>query len=329
MLIKFEKYPITIILCLVWSIIDLFLILFNAEDTIRTIIGIPMIIFIPGYVLIYALFPTKKTDRGIDEIERLALSFALSIAIVPLIGLVLNYTTWGIRLIPLLISLELFILTIGLIAIYRWYRTTPENRYKIIINISFPKHESKIDKTLSIILGILIVTSLCLLVYAIVSPKIGERFTEFYILGPNYIADYYPSNLTTGENASVIIGIINHEYKTSNYTIEVWLSNQTTLFNITTNQNETIYNNLWFLDKINVTLEHKPLNLEEKWSPQWEYNYTFNITHKGYFKLVLLLYKNPTENYSKNYNYNMIALDKIDSKYIDAYRNIHLWINVV
>jgi len=38
----------------------------------------------------------SHSREGIDDgIERVALSFGLSIAIVPLIGLVLNFTPWG------------------------------------------------------------------------------------------------------------------------------------------------------------------------------------------------------------------------------------------
>jgi len=37
----------------------------------------------------------SHSREGIDGIERVALSFGLSIAIVPLIGLVLNFTPWG------------------------------------------------------------------------------------------------------------------------------------------------------------------------------------------------------------------------------------------
>lgn len=59
---------------------------------LRVPIGLLMVLFVPGYVLIAALFP-KRED--LDGIERIALSFGLSIAVVPLIGLGLNYTPWG------------------------------------------------------------------------------------------------------------------------------------------------------------------------------------------------------------------------------------------
>ncbi len=56
---------------------------------LRIPIGLLMVLFVPGYVLIAALFPRKG---DLDGIERIALSFGLSIAVVPLIGLGLNYT---------------------------------------------------------------------------------------------------------------------------------------------------------------------------------------------------------------------------------------------
>ena len=71
----------------------------------RIVLGLPFILFFPGYALIATLFPEKKS---LDLIERIALSFGLSIAIVPLIGFGLNYTPFGIRLDPILWSLIAF-----------------------------------------------------------------------------------------------------------------------------------------------------------------------------------------------------------------------------
>ena len=68
--------------------------------------------------LIEALYPVESE---LSPLERVALSIGLSLALVPLVGLVLNYTPWGIRLTPILISLT--ILTVGLLAVasYRKY----------------------------------------------------------------------------------------------------------------------------------------------------------------------------------------------------------------
>jgi len=76
---------------------------------VRWVLGSVFVLFLPGYVTVEALFPK---GRDLDGIERFALSVGLSLALVPLVGLLLNYTPWGIRLTPIVISLT--ILTLGL-----------------------------------------------------------------------------------------------------------------------------------------------------------------------------------------------------------------------
>ena len=324
MKVLFDKYPVDIIICMLWSTILLPVTFLNVEGTIRIILGLPFILFIPGYILIFALFPGRKTDQGIDIIERIALSFGLSIAIVPLFGLGLNYTEWGIRLEPILLSVFIFIIGIGTIAIYRWYNTSSDKRFIVSLDISLPKSENKLDRALTIILAIVIIIAMVSLVYVIATPKIGEKFTEFYLLGPGNIADKYPNNLTLDENASVTIGIVNHEYKTVNYTVEIWLINQSMYYNETENKNITVYHNMWFMDNLNISLPHKELDIEKEWTPQWQYIYTFNISRNGSFKIAFLLFTEPAEKYNPDEDYEDMAEQKINS----AYRELHLWLNV-
>jgi len=46
-------------------------ILFSPADWLRIILGLPFLLFFPGYTLVLALFPRKE---GLGGIERLALS---------------------------------------------------------------------------------------------------------------------------------------------------------------------------------------------------------------------------------------------------------------
>jgi len=317
---KLENYPLDIILCLIVSLLLVPLVLFNIQPTIRLILGLPFILFIPGYILVFALFPAKKTDRGIDTLERLALSFGLSIAIVPLIGLLLNYTPWGIRLEPILLSNLIFIISIGLYGIYRWNKTDPEERYIIPLKkLTLPKQEKPIDRILTIILIIAILIVIISLIYVITTPKTGEQFSELYILGPTGKATGYPRNLTTQENATITIGLANHENQPNNYTIQIWLINQTTL-----NNNQTIYNQMYYLNNITTTLPHQPINIEKQWQPQWTTNYTIHINRTGIFKLAFLLFKNNTKTYNTNIDYHAIADQIINNAYLEN----HLWITV-
>lgn len=315
----YRPYPLDILLCLLISLLLIPLVLFNFEPTLRLILGLPFLLFIPGYVLVFALFPARKTDRGIDTLERIVLSFGLSIAVVPLIGLLLNYTPWGIRLEPILLSMVFFIVGIGLFGVYRWKKTDPEERFIIPHHEALPKHENRVDRALTVILVIAILVVLVSLVYVIALPRTGEKFTEFYLLGPTGKAEGYPRNLTTQDNATVILGVANHEGRPVNYTIEVWLVNQTTT------DNQTIYNQMWYLTAITTVLPSEPVSTEEPWQPQWNYNYSFSIDKPGTFKLAFLLFTTPDiTSYSTDTNYSNIADQIITS----AYRETHLWITI-
>lgn len=87
---------------------------------IRYILGSIFVLWLPGYTLIKALFPTKKE---LDTIERAALSIGLSLVIVPIVGLLLNYTPWGIRLTPITMSLLALTTTFATAALIREHRT--------------------------------------------------------------------------------------------------------------------------------------------------------------------------------------------------------------
>jgi hypothetical protein len=89
----------------------------------RWVLGSAFVLFIPGYVALEALFPK---GRELDGIERLALSVGLSLALVPLVGLVLNYTPWGIRLDPIMVSLTTLTVGLALVAFARRFRVSVE-----------------------------------------------------------------------------------------------------------------------------------------------------------------------------------------------------------
>ena len=540
MKIEWKNYPADIIICLAWSFATIPAVILDLKAT-RIVLGLAFILFIPGYVLVFALFP-KRDD--IDVIERIALSFGLSIAVVPLVGLALNYTPWGIRLQPILASLISLVFVLSAIGWYRWKSLPVKDRFQISIDISLPKAEDRelysrkpkirklyfpkskskrvyfpktkisLDNILTIALVIAIIISISLLIYVIVMPHNGERFTEFYILGPDGKAEGYPTNLSVGENGTVIVGIANHEHKPMNYTVEVWgvnysyqpefdgkndyisvennetlnptkgitidtrvkpadsqpwnflgksgsyivgineesihfgiydpdakqadkngyvtvsatgnfsgwhhvactydstsremhiyvngsnMANMTTTggdglistsnsslyigkvwgkhFNGTIgyvriysralsvselsqnyngnvitnglisewdfnewqdvmkdrvgNNNGKIYgmpwrisgiSNMWFMDKIEVQLNSTPVNIEKEWKKQWEYNYSFNFTRKGQYKLAFLLFADDKDNFTAGKDY-----PEESGRLSEAYRECHLWITV-
>lgn len=270
---------------------DLFVLMPGLSETVfRNILGLPLVLFLPGYALIAALFPAKA---DLDGIERTALSFGLSIAVVPLIGLGLNYTPWGIRLLPILISLSIFTFVMCGLAYLRRANLSEEDSFevpfrKIALDLKaeiLEKPKPGLDTALTVVLVLSILLSVTTLFYVVVTPKEGEHFTEFYILGPDGMADNYPTNYTPGESGQVIVGIVNHEYRPVNYTIALKLENKS--LPLPENMQQ-------------VTIAH---------NETWEKTLTLTPPVEG-----------------KNMKLEFLLFNETDKN--TPYRDLHLWINV-
>lgn len=196
-------------------------IIFTLPDLLRVIVGLPFLLFFPGHVLLLVLFSRKE---GLGGIERVALSFGISIAIVPLIGLILNYTWWGITLESTLYSIAFFIFVMALIAWVKRMRLLEEERFSIEFQLRMPGWGGGTwGRVLSVLLAVAIMGALGTLGYVIATPKVGERFTEFYILGVDGKAAGYPTELATGQEGKVIVGIINREHEPVIYNVKVMI----------------------------------------------------------------------------------------------------------
>ena len=91
---------------------------------VRYVLGAIFVLFLPGYSLIKALFPGKE----LDNIERTALSMGISLAIVPLTGLILNYTPWGIRTTPITLTLLTLTIIFATVAIISEHQTKKQSQ---------------------------------------------------------------------------------------------------------------------------------------------------------------------------------------------------------
>ncbi len=213
------------------------------STSFRIVLGLPFLLFLPGYTLLAALYPKKEE---IDALERVALSFGLSIAVVPLIGLILNYTPWGIRLESVLYSTASFIFITSVVAMLRRAGLPKQERFCIEFWLKLPgQGGDALSKVLSIILLLSILWTLGTLGYVIATPKAGERLTEFYILGPDGTAQGYPTELVmsgdqivlvrygggeaheiAGDSGRVILGIVNREQANAIYSVRVIIDSE-------------------------------------------------------------------------------------------------------
>lgn len=235
------------------------------STVIRTSLAIPVLLFFPGYVLLAALFP-KKDD--IDINVRVALSFGLSIVIVLLMGLLLNFT-FGITLLPILGVLYIYTIVLVIIGIYIRGKLPEEIRFSISIDSIYYiisqklKPKNILDLMLNTIILFLILSTVGVIYYTVTMPKVGERYTEFYILNSSGNTNNYPAKVMANSNTTLLIGVVNHEYSPINYTVQVDLNKK--------------------------LLTSKTLSLDN--SETWEKNVTFSINKGANMELEFLLYK--------------------------------------
>jgi len=307
-----KAYPADLKIAVIWltaSILAIYLPVLN-ETPIGAILILPGILFLPGYCLIAALFPK---DSDIDLTERIALSIGLSVAIVPLIGLVLNFTPFGIRLDPILISLTIFILVMILVAHYRRAILPSEERFRFpfieIIgtfrNAIFPKGEGRVDRLLMLVITLAILAAVLATVYVIAVPKEGERFTEFFILGENRTAAVYPDLIITGQNYPMFIGVENHEYRNMNYTIETWVMRME--FDNVTNTSTILV--MDHGERLVLPLAHNETVIIP---------YNLSVKKTGYDRVEFLLFNETVP------GFDVTGSDRINA----SYRDLNLWITV-
>jgi uncharacterized membrane protein len=102
------------------------------EAYLRYVFGVPMLIFLPGYGFLRALFPQKMTKEvtksGLDLFERLVLSIGMSFALVPGLGLLLDFSPWGINLTSTVLALFVFTIAVSTVAIVRESRRTAQKK---------------------------------------------------------------------------------------------------------------------------------------------------------------------------------------------------------
>lgn len=249
-------------------------------------------------------------QSGIDGIERVALSFGLSIAIVPLIGLVLNFTPWGIRLVPIIITVSGFTLACVVVAAQRRWELPADEQFSVPYQTWIETGKTELfdpDDQMDAVLNVVLVLSILLAVgsvgYAVAVPPQGEQFTEFYLLTESpdgdLVADNYPETMSVGETADLIVGIENNEYETTEYTVVVQLQEVTTEGNNSTVVERTE------LDRFTTTVDHNETHHER---------HTLQPSRAG-------------ENLRVKYLlYDSAVPDTPTAE--TAYRDLHLWVDV-
>jgi uncharacterized membrane protein len=218
---------------------------FRLETWLMTAVALPFLFVLPGFVFLAVLFPRRaeQTDeeasgplftlhtRGIDGVERGVLSFGMSLVLVPIIAV-------GYSLLPIGYSrqaiagtmLTLVLVGIAVAAIQR-ARVPADERYRLPIKTRVDSAKravtsvAPVDAVLNVVLAVSVVISLSAVGYAVLDPMDGTRYTEVALLtetdSGEFVAGDYPEEFVRGEPQPLTVSITNREDARQTYEVVV------------------------------------------------------------------------------------------------------------
>ena len=218
---------------------------------VRAVLGGVLLLFLPGYALTTLVFPASErvapdersrspmagTDgrrrAGLPLLERLAVGFGLSVALVPVFA-------WGLSSVNAAMAFETTSLlgvstataVVGtLLGAVRRARMPATQRYVVpfgrVGRLRTLWDVPSADRALNVVLAGSIVVAAVVVTAGIVAPDDGETFTQVSILTENddgsLVAGDYPERIAPGDAAELVLEVENYEQRRVTYTVVVQL----------------------------------------------------------------------------------------------------------
>ena len=236
------------------------LVVVGLPSTLQFLVGIPLALFVPGYTVLAALFPGRPSrnagqvsslsgmarsfsslrsiqQRGVRWGERVALSFGLSLFVVPLLALVLDFATlvFGTDSLyhtaPIVTILVGFSLVCAAVGLVRRLRLPRAQRFGVPVGYWISDFVggltgSPVDALLNVVLILSVLVGAASMTYALAVPQDGSSATNFYVGTQNGSGDVtldHPRNLTANQPQQLTVGVQNQEGEPANYSVIVQL----------------------------------------------------------------------------------------------------------
>lgn len=217
----------------------------EAAVTIRSLAGLPLLFFLPGYALLATLFPRSPTpDRradggtarrwspleghGLPWRERLALSFGASLALLPPLALLLSVLGLGYGTLAVVGGLSAVVAAGTLGGVVRRSRVPEHERFEV------PARDwadavrdglaggSTLDRVLAVAVALVAVVAVAGVGYGIVRPNGAEAYTSVSLLtetaSGDLVAAGYPSRVDA-DGEELVLAVENSEGRTVTYTV--------------------------------------------------------------------------------------------------------------
>lgn len=206
---------------------------------LRTLVGVPVVTFAPGYALVAALLPARQPDASdpgsLDRVERVAVAIGASVSLVVLGALLLSpFFPGGLATVPFLELLVAWTLLGAMVGYVRRRGYPPEVRDGVVDPRDLAA-EGRID-LLDLVLVVAVVVAFASVGHGLAAPGPDEPHANVTLVTENdageLVAGGYPDSAARGESVGTSVLIENSRDQQQNYTVVVVLerlgpSNQT------------------------------------------------------------------------------------------------------
>jgi len=217
--LKFGGYDHIVIL--IYLIIFSMLSLLTENVYILIILGLPFIFIFPGYLVVLAMFP----ERGsMNLAERIALTVGLSVFILPGLGLVLNFTPFGILHQSVLASVIIFSAILSPVIWYRRKNLSTEMMFPPALDLKYklnPGKSGSIQLLLYIGIIVILVAIAYMFILFISIEQPTEKFTELEILDEANDLIENPVVIEANSTETFTLIIKNHEHEIMDYSLRL------------------------------------------------------------------------------------------------------------
>ncbi|MEP7287851.1 MAG: DUF1616 domain-containing protein [Chloroflexota bacterium] len=186
---------------------------------LRLALSLFLATFASGYTVQAALFPQRKALR---LVERIALSFGISVSILPLLGVILSLLPWKITLWPIIIGLGSIMVVAAVVALHRRSGLPESDQASFTLSLNWWGWWHRQHRTNRLFYFLLVLMLGCIItvvVAILLIPKTGTLLTEFYLLGSENVAETYPNDGIVGQPMAVVLGIMNREGVPAQYSV--------------------------------------------------------------------------------------------------------------
>ncbi|WP_313696271.1 DUF1616 domain-containing protein [Halorarum halobium] len=217
---------------------------------LRVVVSLPLLVFLPGYAILAVLYPGRPTDastggavndrsalldrEGLPWGERAAVSFAASLALLPLLAVLLAVARVPMEPVPITVSLATVTVLGSVVGALRRLQLPVEGRLRLPVHrwaselgrgtVGAP---SRRDALVNTVLLVAVVAALSGLAYGLAAPPTdGGGYTDYALVtdqGDRLVASNFTTEFDGGESASMVLTVENQEGVPQRYTAVVTL----------------------------------------------------------------------------------------------------------